>query len=360
MLPGSRLLSALMRLFAFMILCPFIGMLLYSKRTRWVWKPLALALLFAIAIPARRKCWMVGQDEYCTARGTWLERYSEIPGDCTQTRPESVGWGGNNSKINHKTSTRSGNSTIAILVVNGDLAHATKYQANVHSLKCYSQIHGYAFGLHNISQACTIVTHRFFFARHCVVGEQMVAHPEVEWFLVLDADNAVVSPHLRLEKFIDNSKDIIHFLRFHNNEVSASSYMVRNTAYGRDYVAAWVGLNDDAKATHSYSGMNHDNGALHWLLLHKLACSTTSGWSTCIQKGQAGKDYWAFVRCFHNTLANSKCQGMDWSRIGIIGHGKAWAYDGWVTRYAWNRNATLIHHAMKNPPMCVFRFCCCV
>lgn len=36
--------------------------------------------------------------------------------------------------------------------------------------------------------------------------------------------------------------------------------------------------------------------------------------------------------------------------IEILGHGRGWAYDGWLVKYFWS-DSTFMHHAMKNPPI---------
>ncbi|OEU23587.1 hypothetical protein FRACYDRAFT_267561 [Fragilariopsis cylindrus CCMP1102] len=150
------------------------------------------------------------------------------------------------------------------------------------------------------------------------------------WFLVLDGDIAVINSNHRIEEYIEASKngyngDVIHSLRFHNNEVLAYCYLVKNSKFGRDYIRSWaelypekyvhqqLGEDDDGRQLLHYGGANSDNGALHWHLLHRLADDGVAGWEECRMAGQAANSsetdvtYSAFVTCFHDVVQQTHC-----------------------------------------------------
>jgi hypothetical protein len=260
---------------------------------------------------------------------------------------------------------------ITIMVL-ADPKSLKRYENNLMSLECYAKLQGYSFIAQDASESCRSTIDNFFFLKHCTVLEQMqLEQQESEegetvttdsWFLVLDADNAVVNFNHRIEEYIQKGgkdKDVIHGLRFHNNEVTASNYLVHNTKWGRDYLQEWISLHPGNSNTHhQYGGMNHDNGALHWLLLHRLGNETIDGWSQCQERGKETKmtRYSEFVKCFHNVLKRTGCRNMDWPHVAILPHGEHVSYDTWITYNYWS-NHTFMHHAMKpgNPPD---RTCC--
>jgi len=246
------------------------------------------------------------------------------------------------------------------IVIVADPKSQQRYSSNIQSLKCYGKVHNVNVIVTAISDACKESVDGFFFQKHCQVAELMTEQAAADtfnktangpWFLVLDADNAVVNFNHRIEDYGHPTKDVIHGLRFHNNEVMAGYYMVRNTAYGREYVRDWSLLGPKHKDIHGYSGMNEDNGALHWHLLHKLGNERLNGWTECRNVGKAGRNYGQFVTCFHAVLKTGGCQvapDNEWDKIAIWPHGKFVSYDGWVTYYKYT-DRTFMHHAMKNP-----------
>ena len=131
-------------------------------------------------------------------------------------------------------------------------------------------------------------------------------------YLVLDGDHAVINPIHRLEDFYSRgwNKDVVHGLRFHNNEIMAGYFFMRNTAWSRQYLREWMLLYPHGN--HDFGGANGDNGALHWLLLHRLADSSVSGWDECRKMGEdtTSRKYKAFVACCHAVLAKTRCSGI--------------------------------------------------
>jgi len=194
-------------------------------------------------------------------------------------------------------------------------------------------------------------SNHIFFQRWCTYLEEIEASTDIDWFLTLDGDVAVVNFNHSIESYIENDKDIIHVLREHNNEVMAGYVLIRNSPYGRAYLRDWISLNPDNRGkTHGFSGANADNGALHWLLLDRLGNSSFEGWDECRKVGGEPGRYNQFVTCFHDVLKQGHCVGGAWSNIRILPHASFVAYDGWVTYYKWS-DSTFMHHAMENHPI---------
>ncbi|EKX35224.1 hypothetical protein GUITHDRAFT_146635 [Guillardia theta CCMP2712] len=229
------------------------------------------------------------------------------------------------------------------LFVFADSNSRSSYARNIESLSCYSKLNSFNFVLFrpdSFPQCKEAVG--FFFRKVCHVFYYLLNIPADHHVAVLDADTAIVNFDKKIQAWLVGNKDIWFYHRFHNNEVMAGNYIVRNTAWSRRFLLDWYMLHPGNK--HEYSGMNADNGALHWLLLHRLVRPVPE---RCRREGK-GSDYPKFVACFHAAANNSGCRGGDWERVGFFRHGEGWAYDGWVIRYRWS-NTTFMHHAMKNP-----------
>jgi hypothetical protein len=176
----------------------------------------------------------------------------------------------------------------------------------------------------------------------------MLAHPEIEWFLVLDGDVAVINPvDHKVEDYIGSGEqDLVFGMRYHNNEIAAAYFMVRNSRYGRDFIEEWYKLAD----RRSYGGMNHDNGALHWMLLHRLVPPARQD-PQCLRLGASTdylNSYAPFVACVHRHLATTGCDTPLWRHVLIIPYMRSFAYDLWHTNDMWTK-ATFMQHDLKKP-----------
>lgn len=223
-------------------------------------------------------------------------------------------------------------ASIAILVIADEASLAHRLKANVDSMQCLCKLHGYTLHPIAVSFRSDPTPHSecshlsvFHFRKQCEVYHFLLDHPDVDWAVVLDADVVVVNPvDHKIEDFLGNHvQDLIFCMRFHNNEVTSGLYIVRNTEYGRLFVKEWYILDDD-RAT-KYGGYNADNGALHWLLLSRLASDSDSK-RKCFELGHSatweddGKVYPSFIACVHQHFAASKCRGSQWHHVLILPH----------------------------------------
>ena len=244
-----------------------------------------------------------------------------------------------------KISNRLSVPEITMLII-ADKSSQQKYQKNIENMRCYAEKHGYGFLVESLSTNCEQNTRgNFFYKKHCTVKE-IAEITKSQWLFVLDGDNAVVNFDKKLEEYIDDSKQVIHGTRFHNNEISAGNYIIRNTDWGRQYLADWSSSLDNG-----FGGMNHDNGALHFLLLNRLSDISIPGHKECINKGKQTDDYMKFVSCVHQVLAKTKCQGFQWKHIKIIPNtiDSDWlAIDVGRSKAKWSTRSFMFH-GMKMP-----------
>jgi hypothetical protein len=150
-------------------------------------------------------------------------------------------------------------------IVLADPKSLNKYKNNLATINCYAKLQGYEFMGIDVSESCRQQgIKNFFFLKHCTVLEHMrqeansATQPNLDsWYVVLDGDNAVVNNNHRVEEYIakGGGKDVIHGLRFHNNEVMAGNYLIKNTVYSRQYLQDWVSLHPENPET-PYAGYN--------------------------------------------------------------------------------------------------------
>lgn len=161
----------------------------------------------------------------------------------------------------------------------------------------------------------------FFFRKHCAVAHLMEARerdrlemqrddekPSYDWIVVLDGDSFVVnadnslSKHLPIDRSADRSIDptinIVFYERFHNGEITAGNYLIRNQRHSQPIsmtssLTTYTPDNQPVNLLNNHSIIastkqflldwanmewrvpkdayhNHDNGALHMFILEKL------------------------------------------------------------------------------------------
>lgn len=169
--------------------------------------------------------------------------------------------------------------------------------------------------------------------RHCIISNYLKTHPETKAVLHLDADCAIYDFERRFETYLINDSQMTFDIRFHNGEVMSGVYVVKNTQMSIDFLKSW------SKLTGFLVRPNGDNGKLHRAILD---------WSGHKNDCLAPPNYGVFMRCFHKTIRESRCQHDFFRNVTVLYPTDAIEYDGWVIQYRFS-DRTFIHHAMKNP-----------
>ena len=211
------------------------------------------------------------------------------------------------------------------------------YDANFNSLRCYVKRHA-DYGLviidfnkrqpAELTAGCT--ESYGMKMRHCVLSNYMKQNPQTQAVIHMDADCAIYNFEKRFEEFLIGETHMTFDIRFHNGEIMAGVYIVKNTPMSIAFLKSWSTL----KFRH-----NADNGALHRAILD---------WSDHQNDCLGHTNYNKFMQCFHKTIRDSRCQHGFFRNITVLYPTDAIEYDGWVIQYRFS-DRTFIHHAMKNP-----------
>ena len=243
-----------------------------------------------------------------------------------------------------------------------DPAHARQYALNLQSILCLSALHGYTVISstidHELISVCALKQGSSFFAlKMCTVYAILVVHPEIEWLVVLDGDVAVINPiDHKIEDYLGNRvQDLVLSMRFHNNEFASGHYIVRNSAWGRAFMREWYELLMPGSV---YNGMNMDNGALHWMLLHRLTtdeerdqrCVSLAKSHNVLQGNARPESYPSFVACVHRNLAATGCRSALWHHVLVLPHTKGFAVDQWLTERRWADRTFMLHDVKEQRP----------
>ena len=221
---------------------------------------------------------------------------------------------------------------IGILIV-ADSGAQQSYRPAIRSVQCYGAKHEYPVIVIDPNNATQVPAdcnryNRIMFKRHCI-ALQLIA--QFDWIAGFDGDVGVVSSAKCLESLIKPGIDVVHEERFHNGEVQAGSYLIKNSDFGRQYLREWT------EYEHALpSGFhNEDNGALHIHLLKNIAGNDTSIVDKCYAMWTQSVDldsYDRYVGCCMQYISDARFHNKSPSKIRIIRRGQGFMRDLWVTR----------------------------
>ncbi|EYC10694.1 hypothetical protein Y032_0054g2502 [Ancylostoma ceylanicum] len=178
---------------------------------------------------------------------------------------------------------------------------------------------------------------------------------------MIDADIGVVNEKRRIEEFIDWDKDIIFYERFFNFEVTAGTYLAKNSEAARIFLQGWAEYEDKLPA--SFHGK--DQGALHVLvpLLNKenqRLSSYFEGIQAWLMQTLAPEsklydkclDFWIRSKNYDDLSKFTLCCREAMNSAGpntvlILKEGKGWCRDAWLTNSHWNPEIDFMFHAWK-------------
>ncbi|MCG8574898.1 MAG: DUF273 domain-containing protein, partial [Flavobacteriales bacterium] len=223
-----------------------------------------------------------------------------------------------------------------------------RYLKNIETFHCYARLNGDRYRVNvTIGNAGTDHVH---FARHKFELAYMETIPENDWVALFDGDHTIVNFNKPFyETYIKPWKDreIIMRERF-QGEITASSLILKNTPYTREFLREWANL-PSKRPDHVVSMHNTDNGPLHYLVLARLVGTDVKEWQQCPGGYPAlthRKGLEPFVNCVRWLLNSTNCKGHDWDKFKFFGRFEGWAHDGWIMKYQWD-DRDFAHHAVK-------------
>ena len=92
--------------------------------------------------------------------------------------------------------------------------------------------------------------------RQCIATHYIKKY---DWTLFLDGDIGVINPNHRIEEYIDDTVNLIFYDRYFDWEVTAGSYLAKNSPYTTYFLNEWA--NFQYRLPNSRNG--RDNGLLH-------------------------------------------------------------------------------------------------
>ncbi|EYC03956.1 hypothetical protein Y032_0090g2332 [Ancylostoma ceylanicum] len=231
-------------------------------------------------------------------------------------------------------------SRIAIVMVVLADTKMELYASAALSVLCYSKVQNYEFRILNASHFKSVCSQKDgFFQRHCIVASIL---PLFDYILYLDADIGVVNPKRRVEEYLDIKADIVFYDRFYNWEISAGSYLVKNTKWSQDFLYGFA--NYVNRLPNSFHGT--DNGALHAYVAETVLPNNNSDLNICMEVYKNSKNYWdlfLYEACIRNILQDNSHLG----KIRILHKGTAWARDNWITNNFWSEERDFMIHGWK-------------
>ncbi|CAJ0600272.1 unnamed protein product [Cylicocyclus nassatus] len=235
---------------------------------------------------------------------------------------------------------RSFSLKIAIVTIVDNATSYAEYVEAMNSVACYARIHSYEYRVIIAdSHTSGCVQDEMFFRRHCIVAS--ILH-NYDYILFLDADIGVVNPNRTIEDYIEPGIDITFYDRFYTFEVMAGTYLVKNTAWARDFLNGWA--NYEYRLPSSFHGS--DNGALNIYLVELIAPSRDIELDLCRQIWNVSLDWndvFVFTACVRNVLGDQAY----FDNIKILKKGTGWARDSFLTNSKWNPLKDFMLHDMK-------------
>uniref|UniRef100_A0A914XL33 Uncharacterized protein n=1 Tax=Plectus sambesii TaxID=2011161 RepID=A0A914XL33_9BILA len=229
---------------------------------------------------------------------------------------------------------------IGILVIVDNHNTDKDYKIATDSLICYARLQNYTMEHVYIDENADLIKmcpHKDkMLRRHCVAAHYIKKH---DWTLFVDADIGVINPNHRIEEYIDDTVPLIFYDRFYNWEVAAGSYLAKNSEYASYFLNEWA--NFEYRLPNSFHGT--DNGLLHMILIEQLAPFAVIERGICqrwLNNSKSYDDLFVFQACTRMVLgANRHWPG----KLKLLGKGKAWSRDGWITGTKYCAHDFLFH-----------------
>ncbi|CAK9094684.1 unnamed protein product [Durusdinium trenchii] len=241
-------------------------------------------------------------------------------------------------------------SNVGIVVV-GDPSFQRRFDAQIRSLRCYANRHGYEMHLLTASEYAECKRFKdFFFRKHCTVSKFLETQAPSFTAAVFDGDVVVAAPMRGLDKWINHGADIQLYNRCLFHEIMAGNYMVRNTPFARDFLMRWAKYYDQRPSGFSSA----DNGAIQLVVMETIQ---VEGYNTCYSMYRNLTDkvtnlnsYWDYVHCTKEAIGPARAWTLPKGRLTMWPRLEFYVADGvFLNRWASSEIGPIMHHGVKDP-----------
>jgi len=245
---------------------------------------------------------------------------------------------------------RSTRRNVGVVVV-GDPSFQRRYQAQIKSMRCYADRHGYDMHLLTASEYVECKRFKdFFFRKHCTVSKWLETQPAHYIAAVFDGDVVAAAPKRGLDTWIDHGADVQLYNRCLFHEIMAGNYMVRNTPFSRDFLMRWAKYYDRRPKGFSSA----DNGAIQLVVMETLR---VEGFDTCFNMYENLtssvsnlQPYWDYVHCTKEAIGPARKWQMPGGSLTLWPRLEFYVADGvFLNRWASEEVGPVFHHGIKNP-----------
>ncbi|KAI6170636.1 hypothetical protein M3Y97_01130100 [Aphelenchoides bicaudatus] len=239
---------------------------------------------------------------------------------------------------------------IAVISVVYDDKKPYEYKLAENTMECYTTMYNYSYIKLNLKEQPHLLDkcpgRDFMFRRHCVIAN-FLKDSAIDWILFIDSDMGVINPNHTIEEYLDESADLIFYDRLFNYEITAGSYLARNTNYTYYFLQKWASYEFKTKPG-SYPSRSSDNGAIHEVYLDEF-CSNCTEFErercrVVWYKARHWLELFFYESCARDLLGKKQVfENGDGRLIQRSNAIKYWARDSWLIDHLWGPDDFILH-----------------